>query len=548
MLACVGLLGLSACANGPGQPSQVACERLGEVLHKLHPNSDLTLLKRHRADGPALPEYCQVQGRLNPRQGQDGRAYAIGFELRLPFEWNGRFLHQANGGTDGVLKPALGELAVHEKTALSQGFVVLSSDGGHRADDPANADDGLARGVVFGQDPQARRDFAHTAIDALWPLAQGLITQHYGQKPRHNYLAGCGNGGRLAMVAASRYPERYDGILAGAPALHWPRAALQHAWDAQAWQRVSADSRQALSPSDMRLIADKVVARCDALDMVVDGMVGDLRRCQQAFRLVDLQCTGAKTASCLSAAQVQALGQVFIGPHSSRGEALYTDWLFDAGLATASWRAWRLESNIEGWGRYPVAATIGAASLANLFSTPPLPVAGSVPELQAFLSDYNFDAGADHMRHPSALRYSPPDVDAPTLAAFAGRGGRMIVYHGASDPAFSIQATLTWAEKLQSHWGLAKAQTLARVFAVPGMGHCRGGPATDRFDALGALVAWVEQGHAPEQLLASATPGNPDWPKAWPTQRTRPLCPWPRTARYAGGDVDLAASFRCVMP
>lgn len=542
------------------QAPVLRCARLPQALAATWPGAAGWRADTQAASPPGQPAHCRLQGRLNERTGAEGQAYAIGFELRLPAAWNGRFLHQTHGGTDGVLRPATGALAVltPEQGALARGFAVLSSDGGHLAEAPGTEDAGLLRGVLFGQDPQARQDFHHAALDALWPLAQAVVQAHYGRAPAHNYLAGCGHGGRLGLQAASRWPGRYQGILAGAPALHWPRAALQHPWDHKLWARVDEDTRDAFTPADMRLLAERVVARCDTLDMVADGMVGNLARCQKAFRLAELQCKpGQKPdakAGCLSAAQIDALAWSFTGPHDSRGRPLYTDWLFDAGLGSAGWRQWRLKSTIAGWDHLPIGATMGAAALAQVFSTPPQAVDGSPEGLAAWLRGYDMDDGARAIgaaadsapeARAALAEASPPDVDAPRLRDFARAGGRLIVYHGGSDPAFSLQATLRWTEALQAHWGTSAAQGFARSFAVPGMGHCQGGPATDRFDALGALVDWVEQGRAPASLTAQVNPANPELPSTWSRQRSRPLCPWPQSARYAGGDVEQASSFRC---
>ena len=564
---------LTACATPP--PPGVPCADLPAALAGM-PALRITQASRQPADDKGHAAHCLVTGQINERVGVDRKRYAIGFEMRLPAGWSGRFLHQVNGGNDGVVKPAFGEVAATVPDALSRGFAVISSDSGHNADDPANAVAGLARGNVFGLDPQARRDFGYSANGAVWPVAQALIERHYGRKPQRNYMAGCANGGRHGMVAASRYAQRYDGILAGAPGFNLPRAAVQHAWDIQRWKGVDADIRRAFSPADMRLVADRVVARCDGLDLLVDGIVGDLKRCQSAFKLAELQCPGAKADGCLSPAQVQALAQSFAGPRNRRGEALYSDWSFDGGIGAAGWRTWKLESSVPPWDRNPIIATLGAGSLAYVFSTPPAKPAGTPAALVDYLARFDFDRDAPRIDASDALFkesavavMSPPDAANPTLAAFAQRGGKMIVYHGSSDPVFSVNDTLAWVERLQHNLGPQAASAVARVFAVPGMGHCQGGPATDQFDGLGALVAWVEEGRAPDRIEArtnsgsgtvalsgaaapgTAAPGAPanrELPAGWSAQRSRPLCPWPQVARYAGGDVEAAASFRCASP
>lgn len=544
---------LASCANRSG-PVALACGQLPAALASL-PGLRITQTDSVAADDKGHPAHCRVVGTLNERTGSDGKRYAIGFEMRLPQGWNQRFLHQVNGGNDGVVKPAWGDLGVMAQDALSRGFAVISSDAGHAGEDPANLAAGLARGNVFGLDPQARRDYGYAATDALWPVAQGLIAAHYGENPRFNYMAGCSNGGRHGLVAASRQPERYDGILAGAPGFNLPKAAVQHAWDIQSWQGVDPDIRRAFSPSDMKLVADQVVARCDALDLLADGIVGDLKRCQSAFKLAELQCTGAKTERCLSAAQVQALAKSFAGPRNSRGEALYSDWSFDGGIGAGGWRTWKLESSIPPWDRNPIIATMGAGSLAYIFSTPPAKPAGTPAALVDYLARFDFDRDAPAIYASSAqypesamAQMTPPDAANPTLAGFAKRGGKLIVYHGSSDPVFSVNDTLRWADRLQHNLGLAGANGVARVFAVPHMGHCQGGPATDQFDPLGALVDWVEGGKAPERIEARVNPANRELPAAWAKTRSRPLCPHPQVMRYAGGDVEAAASFRCAAP
>ena len=545
--------GLTGCAARPG-PAGLPCAELPSAVSSL-PGLRVTQSTAMPADDKGHPAHCLVQGQLGERSGVDGKRYAIGFEMRLPQAWNKRFLHQVNGGNDGVVKPALGDMGVLAIDALARGFAVVSSDSGHQSEDPVNAAGGLARGNLFGLDPQARRDYGYSANGSVWPVAQALIQRHYGEKPQRNYMAGCSNGGRHAMIAAERYADLYDGFLAGAPGFNLPKAAVQHAWDIQSWKLVDPDIRRAFSPADMKLVADQVVARCDSLDLLADGIVGDLKRCQSVFKLSDLQCSGAKTDTCLSATQVQALGRSFAGPRNSRGEALYADWSFDGGVGAGGWRTWKLESTIPPWDRHPIIATMGAGSLAYIFTTPPTRVAGTPAALVDYLSRFDFDRDAsliyatDPVFKESAMAVmSPPEAAAPTLAALAKRGGKMLVYHGSSDPVFSVNDTLAWAERLQHKLGPQGANAVARVFPVPGMGHCAGGPATDQFDALGALVAWVEEGKAPDRIEARVNPANRELPAAWSKQRSRPLCPWPQVARYDGGDVEAASSFRCVTP
>ena len=539
---------LASCATVA--PTPVACADLPAALGALK-QVRLTSAKEVAADDKGTPAHCQVQGVANERTGADGRPYAIGFEMRLPAAWNRRFVHQVNGGNDGKVVPALGALGVLPTNALQRGFAVISSDSGHSEDAPGNAAAGLAKGNVFGEDPQARRDYGYSADDTMFTVAQALMKGRYGQAPERNYMIGCSNGGRHALVAATRYGDRYDGILAGAPGFNLPKAAVQHAWDVQSWRMAGPDIRTAFSPDDMKLVASHVLQRCDALDGLADGLVADLAACQPKVDLNALGCLGAKAPGCLSAPQVKALQRSLAGPVNSRGEALYSDWSWDAGMGSGNWRFWKLESQIPPWDRLPLIATMGAGSLSYVFTTPPTATPGRPADLLAFLLAFDFDRDAPKIRATSgaftesAMAFmTPPDVDNPQLPAFRAHGGKLIVYHGHSDAVFSVNDTRRWVDRLVANGG----GDTVRFYGVPGMAHCQGGPATDQFDALGALVQWVEQGQAPAALVATASATNKDVPADWAKDRSRLLCPHPQVARYVGGPTESSTSFRCVAP
>ena len=506
-----------------------------------------------------MPAHCKVTGKMNERTGVDGKPYSIGFEMRLPANWSGRFLFQANGGSDGVVVPAFGNVVSQGATtnALMQGFAVLSSDMGHTAEPVASA--GLLGANLFGMDPQARLDYGWQATAKLAPVARQLIATHYGRPPARSYMMGCSNGGRHAMVAAARHAEHFDGVIAGNPGFNLPKASVQHAWDMQAFSAVNPDIKAAFPAADMKLVAAKVLEKCDALDGLADGMVNNLPACQKAFDIKTLQCTGAKTPQCLSAPQVTALQKVFAGPVNSKGEPLYSDWPWDAGVGASqvgfgSWRAWKLEGPIA---RLPIKASLGAGSVAYIFSTPPKRVAGNPAAMLQSLLEYSFDIDApkiyatDGAFKESSMQFmAPPDANG--LPAFKSRGGKMIIYHGTSDPVFSVNDTIAWYERLnQRHAGQADA--FARLFTAPGMNHCQGGPSTEQFDMLSAMVGWVEKGEAPAQVIATARVGiNPDVPADWISNgkpRSRPLCPYPQQVRYRGaGDINDAANFSCQSP
>ena len=513
---------------------------------------------RMEAAGNGLPSHCLVTGEANDRTGADGRHYAIRFELRLPVEWNGRFLHQVNGGNDGVVVPALGiradGLASGGKPALSRGFAVLSSDSGHSAADPANKAMGLAAGAAFGLDPQARRDYGYAADMTLSPIAKAIVAAHYGRKPSYSYMFGCSNGGRHTMVAASRMPEAYDGYLVGNPGFDLPRAAIQHAWDVRHLATIDPDIRKSITPQDGRLISDRIIAACDALDGAKDGLTANLAACQKAFDFASLQCAPGANESCLSAAKVAALKAMFAGPHNSKGEALYSDWPADGGVGMGNWRFWKVESPIAAWGHQSAIATMGAASLALIFTTPPTPVEGTNDKLIESLLKFDLDRDApriyarDAIYTDSAMDFmAPPDVDDPRLAGFAGTRRKMILFHGQADPVFSVNDTIRWYRRLDANRD-GKAAESVRLFTQPGITHCGGGVGLERFDALTALTDWVEKGIAPERITASVNPANKEIPPDWSPARTRPLCPWPTYARYKGGDIEQESSFECASP
>jgi feruloyl esterase len=302
----------------------------------------------------------------------------------------------------------------------------------------------------------------------------------------------------------------------------------------------------------MGVVAEAVRAQCDALDGASDGIVGAPAQCQQTFDIERLACSTELGDRCLAPQQVAALERAFAGPADKNGRPLYASWLFDTGIGSNDWRTWRLESPIPGFEGLPLIATLGAGSLAQIFTTPPTAVAGTAQGLLEYLRAFDFERDAPKIdattpAYPiSAMDFmAPADWRNPRLAELKSAGGKVIVYHGTSDGAFSVQATIDWYTKLHAN-NDGDVDDFTRFYPVPGMTHCGGGPATDRFDAFGALVAWVEQGTAPGDLIAEVRADNADLPASWSKTRSRPLCDWPKIARYRGtGDLESAASFVC---
>jgi hypothetical protein len=544
------VLVLSGCATAPSAPligaarpdSLRACEAL--VASFQHPGTRIVSAALQPA-GPvadvAVGEHCLVKGAMNERVGVGGMKLAIGFEMRLPKAWNGRFWYQANGGIDGSVVPAAGLIGGGPVTsALSQGFAVISSDAGH--------DNKLTRGPGFGLDPQARFDYGYQAVGSLTPMAKSLIAKAYGRGPDTSYIGGCSNGGRHALVAASRHAEQYDGFLAGAPGYRLPLAAVANIYGAQQYRKVASDPKDlatAFTPQERRTVADAVLARCDALDGATDGLIQDWQACSARF-ILDRDvptCTGARNGRCLSTAQKAAIGNVFRGAVTRDGKPFYAGFPFDTGLVTGDFANWEFSA--------PVQRDSGAVGL--IFGTPPQdPKSFNGPrfvlegDVDAMLASVHAASGAFR---ESAMQFMTPPNDGD-MTRVQARGGKILVYHGVSDAIFSIEDTRAWLDRVRQRSGSA-TDGFARLFAVPGMPHCRGGAATDQFDAITALVRWVEQGQAPDSLLATARGAgnrggvNKELPAGWAANRTRPLCPHPQVARYTGGDIDSASSFRC---
>ncbi|TNC08659.1 tannase/feruloyl esterase family alpha/beta hydrolase [Methylobacterium terricola] len=484
----------------------------------------LTGAARARA---ALPAHCLVEGTIDPRVGAGGVSYGIGFQLRLPEAWNGRFLFQGGGGLDGVVNEAIGAIPVSGATAppaLLRGYAVASTDSGHRGRDNADAS--------FGLDQQARIDFAYGAIGTVAREAKGLIAARYGRAPAHAYFMGCSNGGRSALMAATRFPTAFDGIVAGAPAFRLTRAGLGQVWDTQAFLAAApkdAEGRpilaESFSEADLALVAGAVLKACDAADGLADGMVDAVASCR--FDPASLACPGDKTASCLGERQVEALRRAFRGAQDSQGKPVYAAWPWDPGLAAPGWRAWKLGTSKTA---VPNArnATLGPAAIANYFLTPPDPGFDALR--------FDFDRDVARTAETAAIN----DPTGTFVSTFTARGGRLLVYQGVADPVFSARDLVAhWQALARDNGGAAALSERARLFLVPGMTHCGGGPALDDFDPLAAIESWVEGGKAPDTMPARGT--------AFPG-RTRPLCPYPKEARYDGGEADKAESFACREP
>jgi hypothetical protein len=456
-----------------------------------------------------LPAYCRLQGTLNRRQGADGQSYGISFALALPATWNGRLLFQGGGGFNGVLAPPYGVSAAGGTPALARGFAVVSTDSGH------SAPGGNALDSAFLRDQQATMDFAYQAVERVTTVAKAIIARHYAQPISRSYYAGCSTGGREAMLAAQRYPLEFDGVIAGAPNMRINYAVLGLDWvnvqlNQVAPRRTNGQpvTREALSSTQKQAVIDGIRNACDANDGLRDGLVFNTSACR--FDPKTLVCGGTNSgAGCLTAAQAAALERAFAGPRMKDGRQIYSAFPFDTGIADGA------QAFIPG-------LLYGGFNGSSASTTDP-------------------DAAARWAESdaPSAVTDT---YSWTNMTTFANRGGKMIFFHGVSDPTFSALDTVDYYNRLtEANGGADAVQRWSRLFLVPGMGHCGGGSlATSSFDMLTALVNWVERDIPPDAVVAS-TNSEP--------RLTRPLCPYPQYAHYSGrGDPNDASSFACRAP
>jgi Tannase and feruloyl esterase len=459
--------------------------------------------------GPMLPAHCRVDGIVDKRTGSDGKTYGIRFAVALPDNWNNDFMQQGGGGLNGTVGEPIGNQATGGTPALARGFAVASSDTGHQSS--GGAFDG-----AFMQDQQAALDFEFVAIGRLTVIAKQIIATYYGKPASHSYYVGCSTGGREAMLMSQRYPLYFDGIVVGSPAMRTgysnlaTRAvtvALNAAAPPADPKDASGKPGPALSESDKKAVIGKLLEECDARDGVKDGMIFDVTGC--TFHPRDLQCVGAKAEGCLAPEQVAAIEKGFAGPKDSRGKQVYPGFFYDTGITAQG-------------GGIPGLLSPGPSPLGN-------PTAATTLDIDAQEETAN--------NNPTARigdSYTWVNLD-----SFSSHGGKLIFYHGVSDPWFSAKDTIDYYQRMTAaNGGSSKVMEWSRLFLSPGMGHCAGGSATlDNFDMLTASVNWVEKGQAPESVMATG--------RAFPG-RSRPLCPYPTHAQYKGaGNPEDGANYSC---
>lgn len=550
----IALLAAPACAHAQqAAGGEAACAALATTALQAAPVKGLVLTTAQwqaagttvaTRDGPqAAPAHCLVEGYFGERPGLIGGPYRIGFRMRLPAGWNGRMLYTGGGGSDGVVGDAIGFVGADTVPGLLRGYAVIAQDSGH--DNARNTVPDHGGDLVFGHDPQARADYGFASLKPSYDVARHLIRVFYGRDSKTNLFWGCSKGGQEGMAFAQRYPQAFDGIFAMAPGFALPRAALAEAWNTQAIATILrargqtptvAGLKSAFSAGQGALIGQATLVACDALDGARDGMINAIGACTAARVLPALrrhvcapgQVSGGAAGDCLEPAQIAALDRIMAGPHNRAGKPLYASWPWDAGLGLPGWRVWTA-----GLDNGPPALNVvlGAGSLAAVFTTPPTPLGPDPEKLLAWQLAFDFDRDAPRIETvaPPFTRSAWADVGmhSTDLSAFAAHGGKLIVPHGMSDPVFSANDTIGWWNAVNRRAG-GKADGFVRVFPVPGMNHCAGGPATDRFDGLTALENWVIDHKAPDAIPAKAGPETP-----WPG-RERPLCAYPARVLPSG--------------
>jgi hypothetical protein len=533
LVATLALVSVSGC-RAPASPAANRCEDLRNLrlehvslvaVRTVSAGHDF-LWKTALTGVPffKVPASCRITAVSTPTP--DSR---INIEIWMPLDhWNGRLQGIGNGGFAGSIDTM--SLAL----ALGKGYAAAATDTGHESSD---RDGSWALGHV-----EKIRDYGYRAIHETAVLSKLLIEAVYGKPAVHSYFVSGSNGGREGLMEAQRFPEDYDGIVAGCPALD-PTDTIPN-W---AWTQQKLDVQGAYIPaSKLDAIAAAVTRSCDAQDGVRDSVLEDPRTCH--FDPAVLACNGADSDSCLTGPQVQALRQIYSGPPQSDGTG--PSWGFQPGgeLGGMGWKDWLTGSRPHRSVQYHYALEFYRYMV---YDNP-----------RWSLDQFEFVRDRDAMKRRLGPILDATDAD---LTAFRARGGKLILFHGWNDPALPAGMTLDYYRRVQERMGREQSSDFVRLYMVPGMQHCFGGPGPNAFGQIppggganprhnigAALEHWVETGKPPSEIIATkyendlkaliaADPGQP--------LRTRPLCAYPEVARWSGkGSTDIAENFACVTP
>jgi len=476
-----------------------------------------------------LPRFCRVTGHIRPKPGSD-----IRFEVWMPSEdWDGVVNGVGNGGFAGPINFA--DLA----GAVRAGRAGVSTDTGHSGN-------GIESAWANGH-PERIRDYGWRAVHLSTVVAKQLIAKYYGRAPVHAYFMSCSNGGRQGLMEASRFPEDYDGVMAGAPAAQFTEMALAMLWAIQ----VQLPPGAAIRPEQASLLQSEVIKQCDALDGQADGLIADPRKCK--VDVTQLACGKADSPECFTAPQLDALRNIYAGPHDSSGHQIVPAFLPGGaeGVGNGGWAGWIFAPKT-----FPAIDSFFPAGLLKDFVAKP----------------WTDIASFDFHKDPARLRAAVgPDLDVRLdLRRFFDRGGKLILWHGWADAAIVPEATLELHQALLRTSG-TRAKDSMRLFMVPGLQHCFGGMGPTEFGQMAvpspseaperniaaALQAWVEQGRVPNSVVVHKTvtpaesketpPDAPEKPSATTSERL--ICAWPaHAALRPNADPGKASSYQCVSP
>ncbi|MBS1842264.1 MAG: tannase/feruloyl esterase family alpha/beta hydrolase [Acidobacteria bacterium] len=464
----------------------------------------------------ALPPFCRVIVQATPSADSD-----IRIEVWLPAaNWNLKFQAHGNGGFAGDID------YVHLATSILSGYATANTSTGHSAS-------GIDASWALGH-PEKVTDFGYRAVHVMTVVAKEVIRAFYRSGPMTSYFLGCSNGGRQALMEAQRFPEDYNGILAGAPANYWTHLLSSGIWNMQA---LTNDDASYIPAAKIPAIAHAVNAACDAQDGVTDGVLNDPRKCN--FKPQTMLCKNGDANDCLTQPQIVALEKLYEGAHDASGKRIFPG--FPPGG----------EEGPGGWPGWIVGPEKGKSAIAAF--------------TYGFFANFVYEK-PDWSYNKANLLESVKLADEKTakilnatdanLAPFKSHGGKLIVYHGWNDPAISALNSIDYFESVRAKLGPAETESFVRLYMLPGVQHCGGGPGADSFGALNspglkdaqhniqtALELWVEKGTPPSSIIAAKHQGMDP---ATPVKFTRPLCPYPQSAKYKGsGDPNDSSNFAC---
>jgi hypothetical protein len=485
---------------------------------------DLTSLRMGRveivsatevADTGVIPPYCEVKGVIDKE---------INFTLLLPTpaDWNGKFLMGGGGGfVAGVSNSAMSPSPFGN--AIQRGYATSGTDTGHPATD---------FGMTWAFHNKKRQlNFAYEAVHITAEVSKDIISRYYGERIKHSYFIGCSTGGRQGMMESQHFPMDFDGVVSGAPSFHWTGQVLSSIWQMQHMYPGQGNLTAPVLPmAKLQFLGQAIYNNCDATDGLADGIITDPSKCTFDPHYDLTKCPdGSDGPGCFTNAQIDVIQKIYDGPSNSRGQ-LYPGWPVGS------------EAFGFGW------------NFSMVGPVPPFFGLGPYPNLSYFFANeilrYHVYSDPEYDLHEFNLERNVPDMHPvgavmnatnPNLRPFKNHGGKLIMYHGYADPLVNPARSIQYIEEVRGKMG-KRADDVARLFMLPGVSHCSGGVGPDTVDWISYLEKWVEGEQAPEEIKAYQY-SDPNYTTV---TRTRPLCPYPKVARYKGkGDIDDAENFTC---